>query len=611
MRNKFKMLLSVLLVCVMLTGLLPATAASANTGLDFDDLGTYTTADTEMLLPATYEATVFFPADYSGRGGVIVGDYAGDKVPLFNFEIHNSGRPRLYINDKDLVNYNVIFTDVNVYNGKPTHIAITVDHASGVWRCYVDGVLKQTIETAAPEPFVVASKFMMGGDFREGNTQYFKGSLLGLSLYKDVRSPEEIAADASGNALDINDLICGYDLSDVSAGSRPDSVRSQPTRWYDFTYYSDWVKTVPAPEEYAYSFAVIGDIQSLTYYYPDQLNTLYDWIRDNAESKKIKYAIGLGDVTDKNKEVEYERVVEAYEKIDGVVPFSIIRGNHDRSGTSSANFDSYITQARYGDEITGAYDGSMLNTYRILQVGNVKYLFMNLDFLLKDEVLDWANDVISQNSDCRVIVSTHIYMTYKGAYYSLEGTSGIGTKYSCENNGEDLWNKVLSKHENVVMLLCGHNPTDNIYQRTKTGDHGNKVTEILIDPQTTDKNYGGTGLVAMFYFSEDGKQLEVQYYSTAKDAYFKSNNQFKLTLDVPETEPSNPNQPDGDSNQMGDNNNPNNNTQGGDSNQSEADRSDKAPPLPSRTELIIMIAAGAAVLLVGVVLVIVIIKRKR
>ena len=115
----------------------------------------------------------------------------------------------------------------------------------------------------------------------------------------------------------------------------------------------------------------------------------------------------------------------------------------------------------------------------------------------------------------------------------MDGTSGIGTKYGCQNNGQDLWDKLLSKHKNIVMLLCGHSPTDNIYYRQKEGIHGNKVTEILIDPQTTDKTYDGTGLVAMFYFSEDGKQLEVQYYSTAKDAYFKTNNQFTLTLDVP------------------------------------------------------------------------------
>lgn len=85
------------------------------------------------------------------------------------------------------------------------------------------------------------------------------------------------------------------------------------------------------------------------------------------------------------------------------------------------------------------------------------------------------------------------------------------------------------------MLICGHNPTDNIYYRQKTGDYGNKVTEILIDPQQTDRNYGGVGLVAMFYFSNNGKDLEIRYYSTVNGYYFKANNQISLTLDVPDT----------------------------------------------------------------------------
>lgn len=162
---------------------------------------------------------------------------------------------------------------------------------------------------------------------------------------------------------------------------------------------------------------------------------------------------------------------------------------------------------------------------------------MNLDYLLKNDVIAWANKIISQNKDCQVIVSTHIYMTYSGSYYRLDGSDGIRTKYSCENNGQDLWDKLLSKHENITMLLCGHNPTDNIYYRQRKGDNGNTVTEILIDPQSTDKNNGGLGLVAMFYFSEDGKSVEVQYYSTVKDMYYKPNNQFKLTLGIPKETP--------------------------------------------------------------------------
>ena len=299
---------------------------------------------------------------------------------------------------------------------------------------------------------------------------------------------------------------------------------------------SNWITNMAPPEDFEYSIALIGDIQNLTDDYPEKLAVLFEWLRDNTDDLKIKFAVGLGDLTNHNTSAEYLGVIDAYSKIQGVLPFSIIRGNHDQTSKSSANYDAYITQERYGSEITGSFDDTMLNTYRIIEINRVKYMFMNLDFLLKNEVLAWADQIIGQNPDCRVIVSTHIYMKHTtGAHYPLEGDNTIQTKYGCENNADGLWDKVLKKHENVVMMVCGHNPTDNIFCRQRKGDNGNTVTEMLVDPQQTDLDYGGTGLVAMMYFTNGGKNVELQYYSTVKDAYFKTNNQFNITLDFPES----------------------------------------------------------------------------
>ena len=542
--KKLKTITSLALLVTILLSVcfIDVSAASPTNGIDFNNLNSYESNAQSLTIPSTYEATVYLPKDLSGRGGVIIGAYSGEKVPLFNFEVHNNGAPRIYINANDTAktNYDIRFSDVNLCNGKLTHVAITVDHTTGTWSCYVDGNLKQTINKPAPTPFNFTSKIRFGGDLRSGNTQYFKGIIQKVALYSDVRSAAEIASDASSSKFDINNIYCAYDLSSNVLGDYPEAITCMagggPNFKYSVEYSEEWIKDYPEPENYAYSFAVVGDIQKLTFHYPSQLDTLYEWIRDNAESKKIKYVVGLGDITDTNSISEYKRVNQAYSKIDGVVPFSIIRGNHDRNLSSSRLYDTFITQELYGDEITGSYDSTMLNTYRIIQVGSIKYLFMNLDFLLKNEVISWADKVISENKDCHVIVSTHIYMTYNGDYYKLAGENGIGTKYNCENNGSTLWSKLLSRHETIVMLLCGHNPTDDIYCRKKRAINGNMVTEILIDPQTTDLNYGGTGLVAMFYFSEDGKNIDVRYYSTVKDAYFKPNNQFKITLDVPEIE---------------------------------------------------------------------------
>jgi hypothetical protein len=53
---------------------------------------------------------------------------------------------------------------------------------------------------------------------------------------------------------------------------------------------------------------------------------------------------------------------------------------------------------------------------------------------------------------------------------------------------------------------------------------------MLINPQETDTNYKGTGLVAMLYFSDGGKKVDLEYYSTAKLQYFYEQNQFSFDM---------------------------------------------------------------------------------
>jgi len=81
--------------------------------------------------------------------------------------------------------------------------------------------------------------------------------------------------------------------------------------------------------------------------------------------------------------------------------------------------------------------------------------------------------------------------------------------------------------------LSGHISSENIIVTKTEGENGNTVTQMLIDPQTTDQNNVGTGLglVAMLYFSQDGKNVDVEYYSTLKEGKYLSANQFSMELD--------------------------------------------------------------------------------
>ena len=107
------------------------------------------------------------------------------------------------------------------------------------------------------------------------------------------------------------------------------------------------------------------------------------------------------------------------------------------------------------------------------------------------------------------------------------------------NFADQMWDKFVSKHENIVLVLSGHIGHDYVVVNQRKGEKGNTVTEMLLDFQSSDngaKNYGvsenGLGVVNMFHFSKDGKTLTVETYSTVMDKHFMEINQLTVELDV-------------------------------------------------------------------------------
>ena len=300
----------------------------------------------------------------------------------------------------------------------------------------------------------------------------------------------------------------------------------------DEEYYSDvseygmYTNKEPVTD-YDFSLAVVGDIQKVTYHWPEKVPAIYNWIAANAEEKNIVRAISLGDITEKDTKAEYDIVKAAFSVLDGVVPHTIVRGNHD-----VANFDANIPYEEYKDTVDGSYIESMRNTYNLFEQGGRKYMLLNLDCGAKDADLEWANEVVAAHPDYNVIVATHLYMYRDGRT--------IGTWYGVEdygqNGGTTIWDDFVKQHENIVMVLCGHISTDRVVMNERIGVNGNVVKELLINPQATDMFYDGTGMVTMLYFSEDGKNVQVENYSTTYESFYRKDCQFEFELAVIEPE---------------------------------------------------------------------------
>ena len=305
----------------------------------------------------------------------------------------------------------------------------------------------------------------------------------------------------------------------------------------------------PPDDDYAYSFAIVGDTQILCSadagthaFLPTNQNymkNIYGWIVNNKDTKKIAHVFGMGDITQNNDTTkggkEWPVAMAAINQLNGVIPYSMIRGNHDHKTLYDNNFNT----TTYKSQFAGSYNNGARNTYRFMDIAGEHYLFMTLDYCPSNEVITWANNVLSNPNyaNCKVIISTHGYMDGTG-YRMSAGTDYMwNADCSCANGcscgktnyGQQIWDKLAKKYSNVFMVLCGHMGCPGTIITTDVGDNGNTVYQVLVNPQDIDGGGDGNtdptladpiGAVALLCFSKDGSTFWVEYYSTVKQKYY-------------------------------------------------------------------------------------------
>lgn len=273
----------------------------------------------------------------------------------------------------------------------------------------------------------------------------------------------------------------------------------------------------------AFTFAFVGDTQKIASLARKQMSEPYEWLVQIKEEKNLQFVAGLGDITDYNSEPEWDAAIKAVRLLDGVVPYSLIRGNHE----DGFLFNHYVDYEAYTSQAAGMYN-KVLNTYHIVTIGTLKYLFLNLDHGPSDDVLQWACQVVEQHPDHNVIITTHGYIDGKGNF--LEAPNEMApTLTSGFNDGPAIWDGLVRKYENIVMVVCGHIGTrPEVANFEAYGDHGNLIQHVLVDPQRVDKYEVVTGCVALFHFSPDGKTVQVENYATLLDTHYGPGVTFRL-----------------------------------------------------------------------------------
>jgi len=282
---------------------------------------------------------------------------------------------------------------------------------------------------------------------------------------------------------------------------------------------------------------LLPDTQTYAEKYPEIMDAQLQWIANN--SKNIDFVLQQGDLTQNNNDKEWTLVKNAFTKIDDKVPYVLAVGNHDMGSTpgkfadirNTTLFNQYFPFTTFSlkEYFGGAFEpGKLDNSYYLINSGRLNFLIITLEFGPRNEVLDWANQIVDKFPEHITIINTHAYMyednTRIGAGDKWRPQAyGVGKDTGAQsvNDGEQIWEKLVKKHKNIRLVFSGHILDSGVGTLTSINEKGLPVYQMLANYQEGVKGSikGGNGYLRIIDMNLSRKTIRVQTYSPYLNKY--------------------------------------------------------------------------------------------
>ena len=285
------------------------------------------------------------------------------------------------------------------------------------------------------------------------------------------------------------------------------------------------------------TLVLLPDTQTYAEKYPHIVEAQLRWIDSNKQN--IDFVLQQGDLTQNNSDKEWSVIRSAFDIIEGKVPYTVVPGNHDM-GSAPGKFadtrDSRIFNTNFPYQkaaatphFGGAFEkGKMDNTYYLFKSGKLKWLIISLEFGPRNEVIEWANNVLRQFPERVAIVNTHSYMYSdsttqgEGDYWRPQGY-GVGkdTGRLAPNDGEQIWNKLIKPNANVRFVFSGHILNTGVGTLVSNNNAGLPVYQMLANYQEGVKGSvnGGNGFLRIVTIDKKKGIIDVKTYSPFLNLY--------------------------------------------------------------------------------------------
>lgn len=335
----------------------------------------------------------------------------------------------------------------------------------------------------------------------------------------------------------------------------------------------------------SWSMIMIPDIQNYVKWGRNQpiFELMTAWIEENIDTLNIRMVVCVGDLVQNNEKLakdydgdqstqrQWEAASDAFDRLNGKVPYIAATGNHDysidREGNRTSRYNEFFTIDK--NFLNGKYlvqnardeqgEQTLANSaYEIKGLNGRDYLFMTVEFAPRDTVVAWAKTVaeMEQYQDHRIVLLTHSYLNPKDELGAKQSTWLLWEPYQVDgkilksrgialpgsNNGQQIWEKLVKPADNIEMVLSGHYSGEGYLKGTN--DHGKPVHQILFDAQAMGgggrSGNGGDGWLRILEFFPDDKTVNVRTFSplfgaspTTQEHAWKSDkrNQFTIAFD--------------------------------------------------------------------------------
>lgn len=276
----------------------------------------------------------------------------------------------------------------------------------------------------------------------------------------------------------------------------------------------------------SFSLVLLPDTQYYSAKHPEIFLSQTRWIVERAKQDDIAAVIGLGDVVDNGNSLpQWQRAVSALSLLpEARIPYFLAIGNHDygpESGAdpqqprSATNFNRFLGPTFYRDDLgygQPMQPGSNENFFGTIKAGGRDLLIMVLEFTPRQAALDWAAHVIGAHPGHDVVIVTHAYVNSDSTRITrCARYNKYGYGLPRDNDGEEVWDKLVSRYPNIRLVVSGHVPEIGVARRFGVGPNGNLVNEVLSDFQNEPN--GGNGWLRIMKVQPALNRVDVTTYS--------------------------------------------------------------------------------------------------